>query len=67
MAVYRNLAFVEIENADNGFERRRLAGAVVAYEAADHAGFNVQAEIVHGFFIAVAFGKSVDVEHEQSP
>ena len=59
----RDLARVELQDADGRLERRRLAGAVVADKAVDLARRNVQAQIIDGLFLTISLGKMLNIEH----
>ena len=62
-----DFARVELQNADDGFERRRLARAVMTDKAVDFAGSNVQAQIVDRFLFAVGFRQMFDFQHVSVP
>ena len=62
-AVDGDLALVKLQNAHHGFQRGGLAGAVMADEAVDLAGGDVQRQIVHGLLLAVGLGQMLNVQH----
>ena len=63
LAVNGDLPLIELQNAHHGFQRGGLACAVVADEAVDLTGGNVQRQIVYGLLLAVALGQMLNVQH----
>ena len=55
-----DLTLVKLQNARHGFERGRFARAVVPDKAVNFARGDVQIQIVHGFFLAVALCQMPD-------
>ena len=58
-----DIARVELQDAGDGFEGGGLARAVVADEAVNFTGSDVQAEVVNGLLLAVGFGQMFDSQH----
>ena len=66
-AVHPDLAAVKLQNAAAGLDGGGLACAVVADKAVDLALFDVQAQIIHRFFLSVELGQMFDFKHVLSP
>ena len=63
----RDLAGIELLDADDGLERCGLARAVVADEAVDLPGRDVKRQIIHGLLFTEGLGQMVDIEHKVLP
>ena len=66
LAADENVALVEVQDAAAGLESRGLARAVVADEGAQLAWTDMQIQMVHGAFFAVALGQILDLKHKDS-
>ena len=62
-----DLAGVELLDADDGFERRGLARAVVSDKAVDLPRRDVERKIVHGLLFAEGLGQVFNIEHKVLP
>ena len=58
-----NFSRVELQNARHGFQRRGLARAVVADEAVNLTGTDVQVQVVHSLLFPVGFCQMFNVQH----
>ena len=58
-----DLPRVEGKDAGHGLQRGGFARAVVADEAIDLPGADVERQIIHGFFVPIGFGEMLNVEH----
>ena len=67
MPADRDPAGIELLDADDGFERRGLARAVVADEAVDLSWRDVERQIIHGFLFAEGLGQVFNIEHKVLP
>ena len=59
-----NFSLVKLLDADHGFERCGLSRPVVPDKAVDLPRRNVQAEVIHGFFLPIALGQMFYFEHD---
>ena len=62
-----DLPGVELQDAHHAAEGGGLTGAVVADEAVNFAGGDVQGQIVHRLFSAVGLSQMLDVQHNNGP
>ena len=62
-AVDGDVPLIEGQDAHRRLQRGGLTGAVVADEAVDLSGLDVQAQIIYGFLIAVSLGQVLDLQH----
>ena len=67
LAADGDLPGVELQDAHHGAEGGGLTGAVVADEAVNFAGGDVQGQIVHGFLFTIDLGQMLDVQHNNDP
>jgi len=58
-----NFSRVKLQNARHGFQRRGLARAVVADEAVNLTGTDVQVQVVHSLLFPVGFCQMFNVQH----
>ena len=58
-----DLSGIEAQDPGDGFQRRRLPRAVVADEAVNFAGQDMQAQIVHGLLFAVGLRQMFNLQH----
>jgi len=65
--VHIDFARVEVQDAAAGLDRGGLARAVVADEAVDLAGQDVQGQIVHRLLLPVGLGQMLNSKHILSP
>ena len=63
LTVNGDLPLIELQNAHHGFQRGGLACAVVADEAVNFAGPDVQAQVVDRLFLSVKLCKMLNFQH----
>ena len=67
LAADGDLPGVKLQDAHHGAEGGGLTGTVVADEAVDLAGGNVQGQVVHGFLFTIDLGQMLNVQHNNDP
>ena len=63
LAVHQDLPAVKLQDPRHGFQRCGLAGAVVADKAVNFPRLNVQAQVIHRFFLPICLGQMFDFQH----
>ena len=63
VSIDRDFARVKLQNACHGLKRSGFASAVMTDKAINFARQDVQAQVVHRFFIAIGLGQMFNFKH----